>query len=88
MLGLGYATLRPTDRRLFPMLIWWWGAILLGGVLTENPPSSQRLITSAPPAVFFVALAIWKTGQITERIFRVRGARAPAMAVSIQLRPD
>jgi hypothetical protein len=82
MLGLGYATSRPLDRRLFPMLIWWWGAILLGGVLTENPPSSQRLITSAPPAVFFVALAIWKTGQISERIFRVGSAHAPAVAAS------
>lgn len=82
MLGLGYATLRPFDRRLFPMLIWWWGAIFLGGVLTENPPSSQRLITSAPPAVFFVALAAWKTGQIAERIFRIRGAGAPALAAS------
>lgn len=77
MLGLGYATLRPFDRRLFPMLIWWWGAILLGGVLTENPPSSQRLITSAPPAVFFVALAIWKIEQITERIFGIRGLGVP-----------
>jgi hypothetical protein len=70
MLGLGYATLRPFDRRLFPMLIWWWGAIMLGGVLTENPPSSQRLITSAPPAVFFAALTLWKIGQIVERVFR------------------
>jgi phage shock protein PspC (stress-responsive transcriptional regulator) len=82
MLGLGYATLRPFDRRLFPMLIWWWGAILVGGVLTENPPSSQRLITSALPAVFFVALAVWKIGQITERILRIREANVPALAVS------
>jgi hypothetical protein len=70
ILGMGYALSRPRDRRLFPMLIWWWGAIILGGVLTENPPSSQRLITSAPPAVFFVALAIWKSGQIVERLLR------------------
>jgi hypothetical protein len=70
MLGMGYALSRPRDRRLFPLLIWWWGAILLGGVLTENPPSSQRLITSAPPAVFFVSLAIWKIGQIVERLLR------------------
>jgi hypothetical protein len=76
LLGMGYALSRPLDRRLFPMLIWWWGAILLGGVLTENPPSSQRLITSAPPAVFFVALAIWKIGQIGERV--VRGGITPA----------
>jgi phage shock protein PspC (stress-responsive transcriptional regulator) len=78
LLGLGYATSRPLDRRLFPMLLWWWGAILLGGVLTENPPSSQRLITSAPPAVFFVALAIWKTGQISERIARGSAVGVPA----------
>jgi hypothetical protein len=77
MLGLGYATLRPFDRRLFPMLIWWWGAILLGGVLTENPPSSQRLITSAPPAVFFAALALWKMGQIVERVIK---SSSPASA--------
>ena len=77
LLGMGYALSRPLDRRLFPMLIWWWGAIILGGVLTENPPSSQRLITSAPPAVFFVALAIWKIGQIGERIMRSSAARAP-----------
>jgi phage shock protein PspC (stress-responsive transcriptional regulator) len=82
LLGLGYATWRPLDRRLFPMLIWWWGAILLGGVLTENPPSSQRLITSAPPAVFFAALAVWKIGQITGRIFQIQGASTPALAVS------
>jgi phage shock protein PspC (stress-responsive transcriptional regulator) len=74
LLGMGYALSHPRDRRLFPMLIWWWGAIILGGVLTENPPSSQRLITSAPPAVFFVALAIWKIGQISERL--VRGSAA------------
>lgn len=76
LLGMGYALSRPRDRRLFPMLIWWWGAILLGGVLTENPPSSQRLITSAPPAVFFVALAIWKIGQISERLVRTGTATA------------
>jgi hypothetical protein len=81
MLGLGYATLRPLDRRLFPMLIWWWGAIILGGMLTESPPSSQRLITSAPPAVFFVALAIWKSGQIVQRLFR-RPERIPASVSS------
>ncbi|HTP10686.1 MAG TPA: glycosyltransferase family 39 protein [Anaerolineae bacterium] len=77
LLGMGYGLSRPLDRRLFPMLIWWWGAIILGGMLTENPPSSQRLITSAPPAVFFVALAIWKIGQISERVLRVRGAPTP-----------
>jgi hypothetical protein len=82
MLGLGYATLRPFDRRLFPMVIWWWGAVIVGGVLTENPPSSQRLITSALPAVFFVALAIWKIGQIVERVLRMRGASASALAAS------
>jgi hypothetical protein len=70
MLGLGYATLRPFDRRLFPMLIWWWGAIILGGMLTESPPSSQRLITSAPPAVFFVALALWQIAHITQRLVK------------------
>jgi hypothetical protein len=70
ILGMGYGLSRPFDRRLFPMLIWWWGAIILGGVLTENPPSSQRLITSAPPAVFFVSLAIWKSGQIVDRLLR------------------
>ncbi len=78
VLGLGYATLRPLDRRLFPMLIWWWGAIILGGMLTESPPSSQRLITSAPPAVFFVALALWKTAQIVQRLLRRPAARLPA----------
>ena len=64
------------------MLIWWWGAIILGGMLTESPPSSQRLITSAPPAVFFVALAVWKIGQIAERVFQIRGARTPALAAA------
>jgi hypothetical protein len=39
ILGLGYATLRPLDRRLFPMLIWWWGAIILGG-MPPNPSAS------------------------------------------------
>jgi hypothetical protein len=79
LFGLGYATLRPFDRRLFPMLIWWWGAIILGGMLTESPPSSQRLITSAPPAVFFVALAVWKSGQILQRVLK-RPERSPADA--------
>lgn len=93
MLGLGYATLRPLDRRLFPMLIWWWGAIILGGMLTESPPSSQRLITSAPPAVFFAALAIWKSGQIIQRLWpsrsltnseRSTGESKNAMAAPLQ----
>jgi phage shock protein PspC (stress-responsive transcriptional regulator) len=85
LLGMGYALSRPLDRRLFPMLIWWWGAIILGGVLTENPPSSQRLITSAPPAVFFVALAMWKTGQIGERIVRGSAARMPTSSSTRRL---
>ncbi len=69
LLGLGYATLRPGDRRLFPMVVWWWGATILGGAFTESPPSSQRLITLAPPAVFFVALALLKIGQIVRRVW-------------------
>ncbi|HTP10685.1 MAG TPA: glycosyltransferase family 39 protein, partial [Anaerolineae bacterium] len=71
ILGLGYATLRPLDRRLFPLLLWWWGAILLGGVLTDNPPSSQRLIITAPVAIFFVALALWKSSQILQRLWPI-----------------
>jgi len=85
MLGLGYATLRPLDRRLFPMLIWWWGAIILGGMLTESPPSSQRLITSAPPAVFFVALAIWKSGQIIQRLWPSLPLKRPLAAWAVAL---
>ncbi|MCZ7571986.1 MAG: glycosyltransferase family 39 protein [Ardenticatenaceae bacterium] len=72
LLGLGYATLRLDDRRLFPMVIWWWGAMFLGGALTESPPSSQRLITLAPPAVFFVALALLRIGQIAQRAWGER----------------
>ncbi|MBI3973706.1 MAG: glycosyltransferase family 39 protein [Chloroflexi bacterium] len=67
LLGLGYATLRLADRRLFPMVAWWWGAVLLGGALTESPPSSMRLITLAPPAVFFVALAVLRLAQLVQR---------------------
>ena len=70
LLGLGYATLRPGDRRLFPMVAWWWGAMILGGALTESPPSSQRLVTLGPPAVFFVALALLKIGQIVRRAWQ------------------
>ncbi|HKZ83605.1 MAG TPA: glycosyltransferase family 39 protein [Anaerolineae bacterium] len=69
LLGLGYATLRPGDRRLFPMVAWWWGAMILGGVLTQTPPSSQRLVTLGPPAVFFVALALLKIGQIVRSVW-------------------
>ncbi len=59
-------------------------------MLTESPPSSQRLITSAPPAVFFVTLAIWKSGQIVQRLFK-RPGRIPvsvssSSAVSAALR--
>lgn len=72
LLGLGYATLRLDDRRLFPMVVWWWGAMFLGGALTESPPSSQRLITLAPPAVFFVALALLRIGQIAQRAWGER----------------
>ena len=70
LLGLGYGTLRPGDRRLFPMVVWWWGATILGGALTESPPSSQRLITLAPVAVFFVGLAMLKIGQVVQRAWR------------------
>ncbi len=85
VLGLGYATLRPFDRRLFPMLIWWWGAIILGGMLTESPPSSQRLITSAPPAVFFVGLALWKIGQVIQRLWSgtIVKLALPALAAAV-----
>lgn len=72
LLGLGYATVRVDDRRLFPMVVWWWGAMFLGGALTESPPSSQRLITLAPPAVFFVALALMRIGQIVQRAWGER----------------
>ena len=70
LLGLGYATLRPGDRRLFAMAAWWWGAMILGGALTVDPPSSQRLVTLGPPAVFFVALALLKIGQIMQRAWQ------------------
>ncbi len=72
LLGLGYASLRLNDRRRLPLLAWWWGAMILGGVLTESPPSSQRLVTLAPPAVFFVALALQRSGQVVQRAWRVR----------------
>ena len=72
LLGLGYATLRPADHRVFPMVVWWWGATVLGGALTESPPSTQRLITLAPPAVFCVALALLKIGQILQRALQAR----------------
>lgn len=85
MLGLGYATLRPFDRRRFPMLIWWWGGIILGGMLTESPPSSQRLITTAPPAVFFVVLGLVQIASLLQRALPpLRGATraAPALAAA------
>lgn len=72
LLGLGYATVRLDDRRLFPMAVWWWGAMFLGGALTENPPSSQRLITLAPPTVFFVAFALLRLGQLLQRAWGER----------------
>jgi 4-amino-4-deoxy-L-arabinose transferase-like glycosyltransferase len=64
VLGLGYATVQPLERRLAPMVAWWWGATILGGMLTVDPPSSQRLITLAVPAVFFVALALDRVGRL------------------------
>jgi hypothetical protein len=70
LLGLGYATLRPFERRLFPMVVWWWGAMILGGALTESPPSTQRLVTLGAPAVFFVSLALLKIGQTVQRAWR------------------
>jgi 4-amino-4-deoxy-L-arabinose transferase-like glycosyltransferase len=76
ILGLGYATLRPLDRRLFPLLLWWWAGIILGGVMTDNSPSSQRLIITAPVAIFFVALALWKSGQILQRLWPGRLIRS------------
>lgn len=88
LLGLGYATLRPGDRRLFAMVAWWWGAMILGGALTESPPSTQRLVTLGPPAVFFVALALLKTGQIVQRAWeawtpRVRASFLAASVLAI-----
>jgi hypothetical protein len=81
LLGLGYATLRLADARLFPLVAWWWGAILLGGALTDNPPSSQRLITTAPPAVFFVALALYRAGRVLRRAGG--GRDAPRLTVPL-----
>jgi 4-amino-4-deoxy-L-arabinose transferase-like glycosyltransferase len=72
LLGLGYATLRLADVRLFPLVAWWWGAMFLGGALTESPPSSQRLVTLAVPAAFFVALALYRGAQL---LFRAAGGR-------------
>ncbi len=84
MLGLGYATLRPLDRRHFPMLLWWWGGIILGGMLTESPPSSQRLITTAPPAVFFVVLGAYQAASLAATSLRLERLRraAPALAAA------
>lgn len=64
VLGFGYGLLNLHDRRIFPMVAWWGGAMIMGGMLTESPPSSQRLITMSVPAVFFVALALVKIGQV------------------------
>jgi len=79
LLGLGYATLRPGDRRLFPLVAWWWGGTILGGALTLAPPSVHRLITLGPPAVFFVALALLKIAQIAQRAWTAWSPRRQAL---------
>ncbi len=85
LLGLGYATLRPGDRRLFPMVLWWWTATIIGGALTESPPSTQRLVTLGPPAVFFVALAVLKIGQVVQRVWDAWSPRqlVPYLATAV-----
>lgn len=75
-LGYGYGVLNLLDRRLFPLVAWWGGAMIMGGMLTESPPSSQRLITMAAPAVFFVALAVFRVGQV---ILHSLGAHNPRL---------
>jgi hypothetical protein len=72
LLGLGYGILHMGNRRIFPMVAWWGGAIMMGGMLTESPPSSQRLITTAAPAMFFLALALVRIGQMTLRALNVQ----------------
>ncbi len=83
LLGLGYATLRPGDRRLFPLLAWWWGATILGGALTLAPPSTHRLVTLGPPAVFFVALALFEIGRIAQRAWTAWSPRRLAAYLAV-----
>ena len=87
LLGLGYATLLPLDRRRMPMLFWWWGGTLIGGVLTIGPPQSQRLLTTAVPICFFAALAIERSVAAVERGFpsmrRIKAAVLVAAVVAI-----
>ena len=71
LLGLGYATLRLADVRLFPLVAWWWGAMFLGGALTE------LALQPAPghpgrPGAFFVALALYRGAEL---LFRASGGR-------------
>lgn len=80
LLGLGFALLRPLDRRLFPLLAWWGGAVIMGGALTESPPSSQRLVTTAIPAVVFVAIGL---AMVTQGLGRALVTTRPQVVAAI-----
>ena len=82
ILGLGYATVRGLDPRLFPLAAWWWLGTLLGGAMTENPPSSQRLIGLSVPAVAFVALALIRVG-VAARSWLDPRWRAVALSIAV-----
>ncbi|NJO04569.1 MAG: glycosyltransferase family 39 protein [Chloroflexaceae bacterium] len=72
ILGAGFALLNLWDRRIFPMVAWWGGATVLGGALTVEPPSAMRLVTLAAPAIFFVALALVKIGEVVVQALRIQ----------------
>ncbi|HYN90150.1 MAG TPA: glycosyltransferase family 39 protein, partial [Ardenticatenaceae bacterium] len=85
LLGLGYATIRLDDRRLLPMVVWWWIPVIIGGALTTETPASQRLIAVAPPAIFFVAFALTRIGELFQQAWasRERLTLAPYLTAAV-----
>lgn len=57
LLGLGAATLRVTDRRLFLLALWFWIGFL-GVIVTVETPNLQRMATAIPLLALFPALVL------------------------------
>jgi hypothetical protein len=68
ILGLAYATWRARESRYFAVVFWFWIVVILGSTLTYGPPSHQRMIMAAPAAVLLVALGLWQTARLAEKL--------------------
>ncbi len=57
LLGLGAASLRVKDRRLFLLSVWFWTGFV-GVIVTVETPNLQRMATAVPLLGLFPALVL------------------------------